>query len=160
MTLYVVRHARAGRRSTWTADDDLRPLTKVGRRQANGLVDLLEPAGITRIVSSPYVRCRQSVEPLAARLRLPVDLADALAEGAPRHEVLRLVEKVADEDAVLCTHGDVIGLLLAHLREEGVKVRRRNGAPPMEKGSVWELETKRGVVVRATYHRPPPPAAK
>lgn len=157
MTLYVLRHARAGRRSAWKGDDDQRPLTKVGRRQAAGIVDLLDGRDITRIVSSPYVRCRQSVEPLAARLRLPVDLADALAEGAPLHEVLRLVEKVADEDTVVCTHGDVITLLLGHLRDEGVKIRRRNGVPVMEKGSVWELETKRGAVVKATYHKPPTP---
>lgn len=160
MTLYVLRHARAGRRSAWKGDDDLRPLTKVGRRQAAGVVELLAEREITRIVSSPYVRCRQSVEPLAARLRLPVDLADALAEGSGLHEVLRLLDMMGDDDAVLCTHGDIIRLLLEHLRDEGTKVRRRNGVPPMEKGSVWELDTRNGIVVRATYHRPPPPAAK
>jgi 8-oxo-dGTP diphosphatase len=158
VTIYLLRHARAGRRSTWRAEDDLRPLTKVGRRQAEAVVDLLWGADIRRIVSSPYVRCRQSVEPLAAQLRLPVDLADALAEGAPLHEILRLVEKVADEDTLLCTHGDVVEALLVHLRDEGVKIRRRNGRPLMEKGSVWELETERGTVVRATYHKPPRPA--
>lgn len=160
MTVYLLRHARAGRRSAWTGDDDLRPLTKVGRRQADGLVDLLADREITRIVSSPYVRCRQSVEPLAERLRLPVDLSDSLAEGAPLHEVLRVVEKVVDEVAVLCTHGDIVTLLLGHLRAEGVKVRQRNGAPPMEKGSVWELETADGEIVRATYHKPPVPPGK
>jgi broad specificity phosphatase PhoE len=160
VTLYVLRHARAGRRSTWKGDDILRPLTKVGRRQAAGVVDLLGERAVARIVSSPYVRCRQSVEPLAASLRLPVDLADSLGEGSELHEVLRLLDKVGDDDTVLCTHGDIIRLLLDHLRSEGVKVRRRNGVPVMEKGSVWELETKRGTVVRATYHRPPPPATK
>jgi 8-oxo-dGTP diphosphatase len=159
VTLYVLRHARAGRRSAWKAADAERPLTKVGRRQAAAAVAFLDGRGITRIVSSPYVRCRQSVEPLAARLGIPVDLSDALAEGAPLHEVLRIVEKVADEDSVLCTHGDVIALLLGHLRDEGVKVRRRNGVPAMEKGSVWELETRHGTVVKATYHKPPSPAA-
>lgn len=157
MTLYVLRHARAGRRSAWKRADELRPLTKVGRRQAAGVVDLLADRRVTHIVSSPYVRCVQSVEPLAARLGLPVDECDVLAEGADTAEVLRLLDKVAAEDAVLCTHGDVLRALLDHVRAEGVKVRRRNGAPPMEKGSVWELEVKRGTVVKATYHRPPAP---
>lgn len=157
MTVYVLRHARAGRRSAWKAADELRPLTKVGRRQAAGIVELLADPGITRIVSSPYVRCVQSVEPLADRLGLTVDVADALAEGTPLVDVLRLVEKVSDETTVLCTHGDVMRLLLDHLRTEGVKVRCRNGVPSMEKGSVWELETKRGTVVKAVYHKPPPP---
>ena len=157
MTVYVLRHARAGRRSTWKGADDQRPLTKVGRRQAAAAAEILADVGVTRIVSSPYVRCRQSVEPLAQQLRLPVDLADALAEGAKLDALLRLTEKVADEDAVLCTHGDMILLLLEHLRREGVKVRRRRGAPPMEKGSVWALETADGRVVKATYLPPPPP---
>ncbi len=158
MTLYVLRHARAGRRSAWKGADEERPLTKVGRRQAAGVVELLGELDIAQIVSSPFVRCRQSVEPLAARLGLPVDVADELAEGVGLEQVLRLVDKVSDSDTVLCTHGDVMRLLLEHLRSEGVKVRRRNGAPLLEKGSVWELETKRGAVVKATYQPPPRPS--
>jgi len=160
MTVYLLRHARAGRRSAWKGDDDLRPLTKVGRRQAAGIVDEVATARVTRIVSSPYVRCRQSVEPIAQRLRLPVDLADGLAEGADLHEVLRVLEKVSDTTAVLCTHGDVIELLLDHLRREGVDVGKRRGRPRMEKGSVWVLQTKRGRVTGATYHPPPPPPSR
>jgi phosphohistidine phosphatase SixA len=157
MTVYLLRHARAGRRSAWTGDDDLRPLTRVGRRQAAGIVDDLASARITRIVSSPYVRCRQSVEPIAQRLRLPVDLADGLAEGADLHEVLRVLEKVSDTTTVLCTHGDVIELLLDHLRREGVDIGKRRGRPLMEKSSMWVLQTKRGRVTSATYRPPPRP---
>ena len=160
MTLYVLRHARAGRRGAWNGDDVLRPLTKVGRRQAAGVVDLLADRDLSRIVSSPYVRCRQSVEPLAAEQGLHVEIAGALGEGSGLHDVLRLLDELGDDDTLLCTHGDIIRLLLEHLRDDGVKVRRRNGVPVMEKGSVWELETKRGTVVKATYHRPPPPATK
>lgn len=158
MTLYVLRHARAGRRSAWKGADEERPLTKVGHRQAAGVVDLLGELDIAQIVSSPYVRCRQSVEPLAERLGLPVDVADELAEGMELQQVLRLVDKVVDANTVLCTHGDVMRLLLEHLRSDGVKIRRRNGAPLMEKGSVWVLETRRGAVVKAAYQRPPRPS--
>ena len=96
MTLYVLRHARAGRRSAWKGADEKRPLTGVGRRQAAGVVELLGDLDIAQIVSSPYVRCQQSVAPLAERLALPVDLADELAEGAELQQVLRLVDKVVD----------------------------------------------------------------
>src|SRR5918999_450072 len=41
MTTYLVRHAKAGDRSQWDGPDDLRPLSKVGRRQAVGLADEL-----------------------------------------------------------------------------------------------------------------------
>lgn len=151
MTVYVVRHAKAGSRSSWSGPDDLRPLTKAGRRQADALVELLGDVGITRIVSSPYVRCRQTVEPLAQRTRLPVDLSDALAEGAPLAEVLRLIEKVSDEPAALCTHGDVIDALLDHLRDHEVPVV----GDASEKGSTWALETHSGTVVAARYLEPP-----
>ena len=65
MTLYVLRHARAGRRSAWKGADEERPLSRVGRRQAVGIVDLLRGLDIAEIVTSPYLRCRESVEPLA-----------------------------------------------------------------------------------------------
>ena len=130
MTVYLVRHGKAGSRSSWKASDDLRPLTKAGRRQAEAIADLLSGDGIQRILSSPYVRCRQSVEPLAERLRLPVDLSDALEEGAPLSEVLALLDKVGDDDAVLCTHGDVVGALLEHC----ARARRRRRHPTARQG--------------------------
>jgi 8-oxo-dGTP diphosphatase len=151
LIVYVVRHARAGRRSAWKGPDDLRPLTKAGRRQADALVELLAGEGVTRIVSSPYVRCRQTVEPLAQRLRVPVDLSDSLAEGSPLREVLRLVEKVSDEQAVLCAHGDEIGALLDHLREHQVPV----AGDKYEKGSTWALDVHEGTITGARYFAPP-----
>ena len=151
MTVYVVRHARAGSRSAWKGPDDLRPLTKAGRRQAEALVDVLSGEGVTRIVSSPYVRCRQTVEPLAQVLRLPVDLSDALTEGAPLREVLRLVEKVSDEQTVLCGHGDEIRALLDHLREHQVPV----DGDKYEKGSTWALDVRAGTITGARYFAPP-----
>ena len=151
MTVYLVRHARAGQRSAWKGDDTLRPLSKIGRRQAAELADMLADKPIRDIVSSPYVRCRQTVEPLAKRLGLTVDVADELAEGAGLDAALRLVEKVSDRDAVLCTHGDIVQLLLTHARANGVKT----GKLRMDKGSVWALETRAGAIVKATYLQPP-----
>jgi phosphohistidine phosphatase SixA len=151
VTVYLVRHGKAGSRSSWKKSDDLRPLTKAGRRQAEAIAELLSGEAIQRVLSSPYVRCRQSVEPLAERLRLPVDLADALEEGAPLSEVLALLDKVGDDDAVLCTHGDVVGALLEHCERHGVDVDTRL----LAKGSVWVLEVEAGAVVAARYMPPP-----
>ena len=151
MKLFVIRHGKAGERDEWISDDDLRPVTKGGRRQAAALTEALVDAGITKIVSSPAVRCRQSVEPLAERLRLPVDLSEAIAEGAPLEETLALVDKVADETALLCTHGDVVGNLLRHSRRHGVAI----GEGRMEKASTWVFELEAGVIVDARYVPPP-----
>ncbi len=151
MTIYVVRHAKAGSRSDWDEPDDQRPLSKPGRRQADALADVLGAAVPTRIISSPYVRCRQTVDPLAARLLLPVELSDALAEGAPLGETRALLSKVSDETTVLSTHGDVIGWLLDDLARGGVTIPDDR----LEKGSTWILELEAGVVTSAGYRAPP-----
>lgn len=151
MKLFVVRHAKAGSREAWDTDDDLRPLSKAGRRQSAAMAELLSDEGITTIVSSPAVRCRQTVEPLAERIRLPVDLSDALTEGALLEESVALMEKVAHESAVLCTHGDVIANLLWYLERNGLAV----GDVHMEKASSWVFGLEAGAVVDARYVSPP-----
>jgi 8-oxo-dGTP diphosphatase len=147
VTVFLVRHAKAGSRQRWDGPDDQRPLTKPGRTQAEALANLLRDEGITKVISSPYVRCRQTVEPLGQQLLLPVDLSDALAEGAPLREALRLLEKVSDEHTVLCTHGDVMGEVLDHVQRHGV-VLDEGG---VEKGCTWVLDVEAGAVTAARY---------
>ncbi len=150
--LYLVRHGKAGSRTTWQESDNLRPLSKPGRRQADALADAIRDKKIARVVSSPFVRCRQTVEPLAERLRVPVDLSDALAEGASLANALRLIEKCSHESTVLCSHGDVLGLLLQHYRDAGVALDDDR----LEKGSVWLLTLDDdGGVHAAAYLAPP-----
>jgi 8-oxo-dGTP diphosphatase len=132
--LYVVRHADAGIRGH-DPDDHLRPLSHSGQAQARTLADLLERASIGVIVSSPYVRCVQTVEPLAARRRGKVALSAALAEGAALGPMLRLLQRLPD-GSVACTHGDMLGELA------GVFADARYGhVEPIsfDKGVVWVL---------------------
>jgi 8-oxo-dGTP diphosphatase len=155
VTLIVVRHAKAGVRRRWTGPDELRPLSKLGRRQAKGLIDTIVAAKgrgrLEHLVASPFVRCRQTLEPLANQLALPVELSDALAEGASLADALRLAEKFGDEHAVLCTHGDVLGELLEYYASTGIKVPDTR----LEKGSVWALKLREGQV-RAIRYFPAP----
>lgn len=152
MSLFLVRHAEAGKRSRWEGPDDLRPLTGRGRAQAEAVADGLRGEPIEHIVSSAYVRCRQSVEPLAETLRLPVELSDALAEGASAVEALRLAEKFGDDDVVLCTHGDVMAALLDHLVDLGVDL---GPEPSSEKASTWVIDVHDGEHGGARYLPPP-----
>lgn len=151
MTIYLVRHAKAGSRSKWEGPDDRRPLSKPGRRQAIAIADALADAHITKIVTSTFLRCRQTVEPLAGRADIPVDFADALAEGASLDASLVLVDKVIAETAVLCTHGDVMGNLLLHFRSCGAHIDDDR----IEKGSIWVLDVADDEVVAGRYLAPP-----
>jgi phosphohistidine phosphatase SixA len=151
MTIYLVRHAKAGSRSGWDGPDDQRPLSKNGRRQTAALATALADSGITRILTSPYVRCAQTVEPLATRLGVSLDFADALAEGAPAADSLELVEKFSDENVVLCSHGDVIGDLLHHCESLGIAIENER----LEKASTWILEFESGRIVGTRYVPPP-----
>jgi len=147
MTIYLVRHAKAGSRSGWDGPDEQRPLSKNGRRQAAAVTTALADSGVTRIITSPYVRCSQTVEPLAERLGIPLDLSDALAEGCAVADALELLEKYADEDTVFCSHGDVIGDLLHHCETLGIALDGEH----LEKGSTWILDVADGLIVTARY---------
>ena len=81
MALYLVRHAKAGQRSRWDGPDHLRPLTKAGRAQAQALAAWLANEPISRLLSSPYVRCVQTLEPLAEKLALEIEITEHLTEA-------------------------------------------------------------------------------
>jgi phosphohistidine phosphatase SixA len=115
---YLVRHARAGRRAEWDGDDRLRPLDERGRRQAEGLVAQLAGREFRRILSSPYVRCVETVMPPAEARGLTVEPDDALAEGAGSHAALGLLRRV-DKPLVACVHGDLVEELLGEKMKKG-----------------------------------------
>ncbi|HLK45776.1 MAG TPA: phosphoglycerate mutase family protein [Acidimicrobiales bacterium] len=154
VTILLVRHARAGRRDRWVGDDRLRPLSKKGRAQAAALPSLLVPllgAGPARLLSSPWVRCMETLEPLAAALGAVVEPDETLAEGMGRDAVDAMGRWQKGTTVVLCTHGDVVGALLAYVDKSGVRVRPK-GIPP--KGSVWCFSgTDR--IEAARYFAPP-----
>ena len=78
----VVGSGNAGERGNGTKPDEWRPLTRSGRSQAEGPVAVLAEAEIVRILSSPYVRCVETVEPAAAQRGLDVVPSRLLAVRA------------------------------------------------------------------------------
>ena len=142
----LVRHGDAGDRRRWSGEDRLRPLSPRGRRQARALVDQLAGYGAVRVVSSSYLRCVETVEPLARARQLRVETSPALAEGAGRDDVRALLDRVRGTAAVLCTHGDVAG--------EVLEAVGRGGAP-CAKGSTWAIDYDGRQVVAARYLEPP-----
>jgi len=151
--VFFVRHAKARDRDKWEPPDELRPLTRPGRAQAEALAGLLAERRPVVLVSSPYVRCVETLEPLGAALGLPVQDSDALAEGASADEALALLAAAATfGPAVACTHGDVQQAVISSLAEAGVPL-----SSPLHfaKGSTWELTLERGRFTSGHYISPP-----
>ena len=127
----------------WDGPDDLRPLTAKGEAQAQALVATLSRYNVSSVRSSPYLRCSQTVAPLAAAHGLAVEPSDHLAEGAGQAGV-ELVRGLLAEprDIVLCTHGDVMEEVL-----DSLGARREGYA---RKGATWVLDE------HGARHLPPP----
>ena len=137
----LVRHAKAGDRNLWAGDDRLRPLDGRGRRQADAMAAPLAGYPLARLVSSPYVRCVQTLEPLSARLGMSVEPDQAIAEGASAVEARALLGRLGPGPVVLCTHGDVVETLVG----EG---------EPKKKGSTWLLARRDGNIQPVRYWPP------
>jgi 8-oxo-dGTP diphosphatase len=121
MELYLVRHAHAGSRRAWDSDDRARPLSKRGERQAQGIAKLLDSAPITRVFSSPALRCVQTVAPLAENRGLEVEINDQLFEGSWVADAISFAESL-DETVVFSSHGDVIPQMLRGLVNRGLNL--------------------------------------
>ena len=141
-SLMLVRHARAGDRQKWVGDDDLRPIDKTGRIQAEMLVPLLGAFGVNAIHSAPLVRCEQTVTPLADETGLEIVREPALSDEGfatdPDRAVERLVELATstEEPAVVSSQGSAIpGIIQALADEAGIDV----GDTSTKKGGTWYL---------------------
>jgi broad specificity phosphatase PhoE len=154
--LLLVRHAHAGNKQRWDGPDSLRPLSAIGHAEAAGLVVRLEDYPISRILSSPTLRCHQTVHPLARDRRLRIDHEEALGVDADLARVLALLSDPRLPDAVVCTHGEVIGQVLTRLVADGLAVDQPLAWP---KGSTWLLEGANGRPPHARY-LPPLPLAE
>lgn len=64
--LILARHASAGRKADWPGDDFARPLDPAGEADARVLAGLLACfAPVARVISSPALRCTETVRPYA-----------------------------------------------------------------------------------------------
>lgn len=153
-TIHLVRHAKAKNRLEWTEPDELRPLTKRGTREADAIAARLLDDPPDRLVSSPYLRCVQTLLPLSLALDVPVETADELAEGAGGERALELLLALATAGSVAsCTHGDVVYEVAQLVELDGVAL---DGPAEVPVASSWELAVEGGRVSRARFVQQPP----
>jgi phosphohistidine phosphatase SixA len=151
MAVHLVRHAHAGKRSEWSSEDSERPLSDRGRTQADALVVDLADVAVGRIVSSPFVRCLQTVEPLADAHGLTVEPSEAFAEGMDGDAAHALLSELDVVDGVACSHGDVLPALLRRLVVNGMET---DDPLVVQKGSMWIVEFSDGRPRRGRYVPP------
>jgi len=137
-TIELVPHLDAGDRGLWRDDQNLRPLSDLGRRQAESLAGALAADGpVDALYSSPTLRCVQTLEPLGDRFGLSVEVVPDLIEGHLDEDRLvlgerclnalrSLVEKHDGQRIVACSHGDLIPGFAEHVVTQlGVPESRR-----------------------------------
>ena len=154
MRVHLVRHAKAGQRAAWEGDDRVRPLTKNGWRQAEAIADHLAARGASVLLTSPYLRCRQTLEPLGDRLGLPVEDRASLAEGGWGNDALDELLAAAAEGRTVaaCSHGDVIPAIVATAVRRGAELV---GPSAPKKGARYECEVAEGQISRIVAVPPP-----
>lgn len=118
--LLVVRHAKARSRARWEGSEATRPLTRHGEHQARGLAPVLALWAPPRLLSSPWQRCMDTLQPyLGAREPevLPLLSEAGLEHGRDRVGALvrELVE--AGDSVLVCTHRPVLAEVVTALAD-------------------------------------------
>ena len=152
-TVALIRHGSAGNKKRWSGTDERRPLDDRGRLDAQRIADVLPVFGFRRAISAPITRCTATIQPLAARLAVPIELAEAVGEEGnptdiePARALLAAVV-ASGVPAAICSQGGVIPELLETLAEsDGVPC----DAPRSRKGSTWLLSFDGDRLVAADY---------
>ena len=115
--LIVVRHAKAKPRSTWSRAESDRPLAATGKRQAHAVWRLLDAWKPGKIVSSPWLRCMQTVAGYAKANGLGIKEKNRLTEAEHKRKpakAAKLMESLfeSNHSTVLCTHRPVLPTIL------------------------------------------------
>lgn len=74
MQIYVIRHCEA------TGQSEDAPLTSRGFDQAESLADFLVNTEIQRVICSPYLRARQTIDPYVQQHTIPFTIDSRLSE--------------------------------------------------------------------------------
>lgn len=160
--LLVVRHAKARSRAHWGGGEADRPLTGTGERQAAALAGLLTAWHPPRLLSSPWKRCLDTLQPyLESTLNgTEPEILPLLSEDGLKHDPGRVDALVADlvsagGNTLVCTHRPVLAAVvgsLARLTPVAVRDRLPHRDPWLSPGEVLVAHVARERVVTVERH--------
>ncbi|NUP48337.1 MAG: NUDIX domain-containing protein [Catenulispora sp.] len=142
----LLRHAEALARKRWDGAEPERPLTPRGHQDAEALVPALRAYGIGTLVTSPFARCVQTMQPTARSFGVDLGMERALADDTEPEAARAWLRQVlkAGRPIIACTHRPVLPDLLGESPlGQAVRAGRRALAP----GEAWVLHTRDGAVV-------------
>jgi len=116
MKLWLLRHGAA---EPYQRHDAERQLTEQGRQQVVLAAELLRNERFDRVLSSPYIRARQTAELLCATLQHPgaIDIVPWLTPEDDVREVTRKLDGYADEHLLIVAHQPLLGSLVSWLTD-------------------------------------------
>lgn len=138
----LLRHADAGIRAEWLGNDEWRGLSPLGWDQAEEVARRLDGLPLLRVLSSPSLRCRQTVVPLARGLVLDVEPERRLAIDANPERLLRFLRNPETASSVLCTHRETLEALFQHLALDHTAVPAGSGR--MDMTAAWMVQEVAG----------------
>jgi 8-oxo-dGTP diphosphatase len=153
----LLRHATAGRKAAWHANDLARPLDRRGADEAESLAALLSCFGPCRVISSAAERCVATVRPYAAAAGAQIELEPLFTPGARDGETAEAAGRAAElagagTPVLICAHRENLPLLL------DAACARLGSSPPegssLRKGGFWVLQSAAGSLVSAEHHHP------
>ena len=121
MRIYLIRHSNAVEvGSEGYEDDSQRPLTEKGCEKMESIASALKRLGVQPdlIVSSPYVRARQTAELLAQGLKYKgkIELNEALIPFGEANTIIgEINEKYTVGELIIVGHEPSLGLLIGTL---------------------------------------------
>jgi 8-oxo-dGTP diphosphatase len=141
LIIELVPHFDAGER--WTSDNDMRPLSALGERQARAAAKALAADPIDALFSSPALRCYMSLSPLSDMLGIEIEEMAELAESDVGEGFASMAERgigaiygmrqaVGEGRVVACSHGDIIPAIIEVLAEANDL-----GAPALSRRGQW-----------------------
>jgi len=153
--LILLRHAKALPRGDWHGDDAERPLDGTGRVDAKALAVLLTCfAPAAHVVTSPTVRCAETVRPyaeLTGAIVRPEPALQPARTGSGAWSARIAAAVAAGEPAVFCAHrenlGDLLVAALGALDATDVRVAGADGPEPLPTSGFWALHTAGGRLV-------------
>ncbi len=137
MRIYFLRHGDAA--ADPSLHDSERPLTELGRRQANTVAQFFRrtSASITLIFCSPLLRAQQTAQPVREQLGVKnLVLTEYLVPGNDPRQLLEQINARQADSILLVGHEPLLSELIAMLVAGGTELRIE-----IKKSSVALVET-------------------